>query len=493
MPSPDRSEALRRLDGNARRLRAAIAFARLLSDLDGEDESARQLADEAEAALAAGEEERRAIRRFVGPRAHERLREAEIGCSVLMRRLAAREATVSPAALRRALRRRSRLSPQELAELLEFLLDGSDRWTPERVDKIDLLITQLGRIPGSADSRPAGERLRQILAASQVMSHRPIGEFERTTFEGKLQAIAAEVEAADSLGQLIETGTVQRYRELKHRLGPLLLHPDLLGAIVETNHGLRRKIRRLNSRTLTGIFSVYQGIFEFGFKGGIDEQLRSEIDQLQRDFDRFEERVKQGELKLTELESVWDTLRSFSARLEQAAAEQPEPEPEPRHRAAENEQPPDNWLADDLMALLDLLRESDRKGWPAEFVSLPPREHFQIDTREVQAFRRLEAREDADRSLEAFLLKAAALRRVIKRAARKLAGIPDSETVSELPDFAIARAAVRLAESFLARYSQAVEQAVLDGDVEDAQRLQVLRMRLLRESAGIWLQVHQQS
>ncbi len=154
---------------------------------------------------------------------------------------------------------------------------------------------------------------------------------------------------------------------------------------------------------------------------------------------------------------------------------------------------PANWLSEDLMALLDLLRESDSKGWPAEFVSLPPREHFQIDAREVKAFRRLETREEADRALEAFLLKAAALRRVIKRSARKLAGAPDSDSLRELPDYAIARQAVRLSESFLARYSQAVEQAILDGDVEDARRLQILRMRLVRESAGIWLQVHQQS
>ena len=492
MSSRDRSEAIRRLEVVARRLRSAVAFARLLSELEEEDDNASPLAERAQAALAEIEEEQRAVSRFLGPRAFERLREAEIGCNVLLRQLGEREALVAPAALRRALRRWSRRPPHELVELLGFFLEESDRWTADRVDKVDLLLTQLVRLLGGSDSRPGGEQLSQILAASLRTSHRPIGELERSTFQRKLEAIAAEVDAADSLSRLIESGTIQRYRELKHRLGPLLLHPDLLSAIVETNQGLRRKIRRLNSRTLTGIFSVYQGIFEIGLRGGIDRGLRREIEQLQLDFDAFEERVKQNELKLTELEEVWGNLRSFSARLEEAAAERPEPEPEPR-RAADEEQVPANWLSEDLMALLDLLRESDSKGWPAEFVSLPAREHFQIDAREIKAFRRLETREEADRSLEAFLLKAAALRRVIKRSARKLAGAPDTDSLRELPDYAIARQAVRLSESFLARYAQAVEQAILDGDAEDARRLQILRMRLVRESAGIWLQVYEQT
>ena len=88
-----------------------------------------------------------------------------------------------------------------------------------------------------------------------------------------MKLISDEIEAAGSLRELIERGTVQRYRELKHRLGRLLLHPDLRPAILETNLGLERKIRRLNSRAVTGIFSVYQGIFEIGFRGSLAAPL----------------------------------------------------------------------------------------------------------------------------------------------------------------------------------------------------------------------------
>ena len=182
-------------------------------------------------------------------------------------------------------------------------------------------------------------------------------------------------------------------------------------------------------------------------------------------------------------------LHEAAAKQQEPPAE--EPGPAPTDAAAPPHEPSSDWLAEDLEALLDLLRESDHEGWPADMISLPAREGFQIDSREVLALRRLRQDEEADRSLENFLLQAAALRRAIKRAARQLAAAADSESLRELPEFARARDAVRLSESYLARYSLAIEQAVVDGDVEDAQRLQILRMRLVRESAGIWLQVYQ--
>jgi hypothetical protein len=306
------------------------------------------------------------------------------------------------------------------------------------------------------------------------------------------------VEAADSLTQLIESGTLKRYRALKHRLGRLLLHPDVLTMIIGTNRSLQSKIRRLNSRTVTGIFSVYQGIFDRGQRGGFDHELTQEIDQLHLEFDHFEQQVKRDEIRLTELERFWSNLTTLSARLDEAAsasldAGQPESTASAQAQGAPGALPgegPAGWLEEDLLALLDLLRENDRKGWPAEYVSFSPREEFQLEAREIQAFRRLGEDEVVDRALELFLLKAAALRRNIKRSARKLAGVSDREISRELPVFATAKQAVRLAESFLARYAQAVEQAILEGDVAEAQQLQILRMRLVRESAGIWLQVY---
>lgn len=497
MTSRDSSEAIRRFEQNSLRLRGAVALARLLTDLDRRDEDARELLERARSALAEGEQKRQTAGRFLGPRAYEQLREAERTSAALLEGLGRRAEKLSPGELRRALQRSPRRPRQELVDLLGYFLEDESRWTAAHVHKVDLLLTRLGRPSGRRSARPGGSGLEEALASLQPTGIRPVGEFERKTFARRLKAIGDEIEAADSLGELIEDGTLRRYRELKHRLGRLLLHPDLRPEILKTNLALEDKIQRLNSRAVTGIFSAYQGIFEIGFKGGIDEDLRGEIDQLQVDFDRFERRIHEEEVRLSELEAFWGNLRSLAARLHQAAAEQAEPtaeEPEPGRRAARRpHEPPDDWLAEDLQALLDILRESDREGWPTDLVSLPADEGFQIDGREVLALRRLRQDEEADQALETFLLEGAALRRAIKRAARQLATAASSASLRELPEFARARDAVSLSESYLARYSQAVEQAVVEGDVEDAQRLQILRMRLVRESAGIWLQVYQQS
>ena len=495
MTLPEKSEILRRFDQVGQRLDAALAFSRLLVELGAEE--AHQLVEEAQRALAKRQEERGAIQLFVGRKALRRVREAEIGCAVLLERLAERDRTVPPASLRQHLRRRLGANSQQLIDLLAFylLVDSGGPWDSDRVDKVDLLITRLSQRFTDSSTELDPERLRRVLRTLPAQGPATITRLEREAFEANLAGIQAGVEAADSLSQLLRDGTLQRYRDLKHRIGHLLLHPELLQAVIETNQQLQRKIERLNSRTLTGIFSTYQSIFDTGLKGRISPALRQEIDQLGGRFDQFEQRIKQREIRLTELEEFWSTLREISTRVDEAAVVEPPVEQPAEHPPTGMPAVADaseDWLTEDLMALLDLLREHDSKGWPADFVALSPGEEFELDPREIVAFRRLSKDEPIDRDVEMFLLKGAALRRCIKRSARALAKVSDVEIARELPVFAIARQAAQLAESFLTRYSQAVGRAILDGDAEEAQKLQLLRMRLVRESAGIWLQVHQQ-
>jgi hypothetical protein len=494
MPQTDQDELSRRFAQVADRLSGAIAFSRLLVESLGEeakDQDARRLADKAQAMLAQLEETRRSFKVFVGQRARLQVSEFEVGCDRLFEKLAVKDDALSPSSIRQHLRNRQGVEPPELADLLKFYLglEQGPAWSSQRVDKVDLLITQLNQRIGGSDAEQGSKRLRLILERHRSSEHPSLAEIELQTFRKNLETIRSEVEAADSLSQLIDSGTLHRYRRMKHRLGHLMLNPELLPEIITTNLRLQQKVGRLNSRAVNGIFSTYHGIFDIGITGKLDQQLKAELDQLHLDFDQFESSFQQGELRLTQLEKFWRTLKKLAERLEESMAQQPE-EPEPsRPPRSTPEEPGDEWLEEDLLALLDSLREHDRKGWPAEHITFSPREGFQIDRREIVAFRRVEE-DEADHSLDLFLLKAAALRRSIKRSARKLAKIADSETVRESPGFEIAQQAVLLAESFLARYSQAVDQAIMEGDASEAQRLQILRMRLVRESSGIWLQIH---
>ena len=499
MALPDKAELVERFDEVARQLSAVAAYSRLLTDLHKDDEDAQQMADQAAAALEDVQKGRAQLEIFAGRKALRQVREAEIGCAALLGRLASRDRALSPSTLRQHLRCRQDRDPRELAELLGFYLalEHKSQWSSDCADKVDLLLTRLSQ-HRSDSQRDLGPRLvSQVLSTSHPMVHAAITDLESQSFRRNLAAIQSAVEEADSLGQLIDSGILKQYRELKHRLGPLLLHPDLSAAILETNVALQRKIQRLNSRTVTGIFSTYQRIFDIRLQGRFDHELRERIDQLEENFVRFEQRIKEDDVPLAELEEFWRTLRGFSDHLteatEKAAAAQAQAQaqaPPPGTTGAAATQAEEDWLGESVMALLDLLRENDRKGWPPEYISFPREENFQLESREILAFRKLQDDKTADRSLEIFLLKAAALRRTIKNSARKLAGVGDAETYRGLPAFSVAQQAVQLTESFLARYAQAIEQSILDGDVEEAQKLQILRMRLVRESAGIWLQVH---
>jgi hypothetical protein len=115
---------------------------------------------------------------------------------------------------------------------------------------------------------------------------------------------------------------------------------------------------------------------------------------------------------------------------------------------------------------------------------------FRLEPREIVAFRRLGAKEDgADRNLESFLLWAAALRARSQEEIEEIRAILDDTVVTrEAPVFLRAKDTARLADLFVHRFDHEIAQTVMvGGSAEDARDLQVLKMRLVRESAGLWL------
>ena len=212
---PDKAEIVQRFAEIERRLDAAVAFSLLFTRLDGDDDTHR-LADRARAALADLQEARKAIDVFVGRNAIRRLRAAAVACAEVLRQLAERDRALPPSSLRRHLRQAARRAPHDLASLLSFYLhfDRESRWSSDRVDKVDLLLTELsqsfGDSPGSFDS----ERLNQILTAFYPTTYSAIPDLERRSFQRNLETIRSEVEAADSLSQLIDSGTLKSYRGL---------------------------------------------------------------------------------------------------------------------------------------------------------------------------------------------------------------------------------------------------------------------------------------
>ena len=118
---------------------------------------------------------------------------------------------------------------------------------------------------------------------------------------------------------------------------------------------------------------------------------------------------------------------------------------------------------------------------------------YRLEPREVVAFRRLGRQEDgSNRDLESFLLWAAALRSRTQEEIEEIRGILDDTAVTrDAPVFERAKLTARLADLFVHRFDHEIAQTVLAGGAgEEARELQVLKMRLVRESAGLWLLIY---
>jgi len=400
---------------------------------------------------------------------------------------------ISPSLLRQFFQRVKNYDEKILAQLVKFFIFScrTGSWEPDRVDKVDFLLTKLGEeSPGSFAMRDRS-RLREIFrglwAATGVNGVLP-GELEER--RKALDEIRQEVGRIDDFEQLADLRLVRRYRDFKHGLGNLLFEPELLLTVLETNLAMKSKVRQLYTQEERRIFSESQRIFELEREVPLDGQLDEDLTHFRREMERFERQLQDDNVRLEEMGSLRSQVQSLIPRLTvnsepaaAAAAPAPPAQPPAGRRA------PESLVAAHFDRVVRALESSNQDEAP-KAVTLQ-RELFplRLDPREVVAYRRLQGFEPAgDRELEQFLLESAALRVRINEEAEEITGILDDTSITrDTPVFARARVTCRGADVFLRRFDAAVDGAVLDGSVSEAQTLQVLRMRLMRDFSGLWL------
>jgi hypothetical protein len=98
---------------------------------------------------------------------------------------------------------------------------------------------------------------------------------------------------------------------------------------------------------------------------------------------------------------------------------------------------------------------------------------------------------EGDPELEQFVLDAAALRLRINQEAAEISELLDESSVTrEAPIFERARGTTRFADTIVQRFSSFIDAAVQESSFGEAQQLQLLRMRLIRDYSGLWLLVN---
>jgi hypothetical protein len=420
--------------------------------------------------------------------------------------LLAEDTRISPALLRQFFQRVKGYDEKILVQLVKFYIFGQSgtAWPPDRLDKADFLLTRLAEEGTSAAGIRDRNRLREVVQGLwPLFAGEPPGVPDPVSRRIAVEALRDEAAQAESLDALWTQRTIRRYRDLKHEYGDAMFEPDTLAAILDTNLTIKAKVRQLSAHEERRIFSESQLIFEM--ERGEGGASSGTLDQFRRDFERVEQQLQQDNLRLDDLHTLREKVRELAPRLgrpaESAVSVGPQPVVEkvrtsqfPGLGSGTEASPSDPLVAAPLEKIV-LALEGTRTADTAKAVALS-REIFplRLEPREVVAYRRLAGieamaeRPNGGKDLERFVIESAALRVRMNEQAEGIMGIlDDSSTQRDSPLFASARLTSRAADGYVRRFSQAIDLAVQDGDLVEAQAFQVLRMRLIRDYSGLWL------
>lgn len=393
-----------------------------------------------------------------------------------------------------------------LAQLVRFyiLTQQSATWQRSRLDKVDFLLTKLAEEPeqgGAPAALRSPPQLKEVLNGLWGMFGMTASPPEVSEAIREIDQVRLEVVQVNDFEDLNGRGFVRRFRDYKSQLGPLFFHPDILLAILETNLVIRNVIRGLYQREEQRIVAEYQRVFELEREAPVDTQLDLELAQFHEVIESFERQLQEKNLRLEDLANIRQQVRGLLPRLQGKMVDGPRSGeavrsgtfsfPSPTAAGGRGANAADELVGVYYQQIVHALEATDRDATPKAVTLMRDIYPLRLEPREVVAHRRLAGRAEGTRDLEFFLLEAAALRVRINEEAGEITGILDDTRITrEAPVFAQSRRTLRLADQFVRRFDHYLDQMVLAGDTVEAQAMQLLRMRLLRDYSGLWLLTH---
>jgi hypothetical protein len=499
----------RRYSDTSHRFRAAWTFHQFLQSLSkGAPQREDTLSPAFQSLYAELKEISQSLNIQESERVKNKLEQIDRRLGQLIEALEAEDNRVAPYFVRQFFRRVKTYDEKILTQLVKFYLyaQHGDSWPAERLDKIDFL---LARLSEEEDFQTGEPRLRDHRRLSEIFQglwsllglYAPGPEVldERRR---EIEAIKNQVPQVDSLDQLHELELIARYRAVKRGLGNLYFEPSILLLLQETNLALKGCVQSLYSREEGRIVAEYQRVFELEREVSVDSDLDRELVAFRQEIERFEEQLQSQELKLEDLAAIRQRVRALVPRLTavhrgfekpQTAKAMPMDSGDYIAAAADvaaesplNEQ--EELLGEYFRRLVNALRDIDPELHPERVILRPETFPFRLEPREVIAYRRLYGRSNCDRELEQFVLESAALRVRVNEEAQEISGLLDETSVTgDSIVYARARWTARTADSYLWRFQHLLDEAVLGGNINEARQIQLLRMRLMRDYAGLWI------
>jgi len=411
------------------------------------------------------------------------------------------DSKVPPHFLRQFFQRVKSYDRKILTQLVKFYLYAVNLggWDSDRIDKSDFLLSRLasdGADPTGKSRLKDRRELREALSALWRVLDR--SEPKDSLVEAHCRAVKElrkEIRAVTNLDDLGGQNLIPRFRELKHSLGDLFFHPALAEEILVTNNLLHNTINGMYKQEERRIISDYQRIFELEREVPQSGELESELSEFRQAVERFEVQLQGKQVSLQDLALIREQMRSLLPRLSEANQEELGLSVSPQTRpqaiinplTAESEGTPGE-LVPTLARIVNALEEVSPAATPKTVAVSREVYPFRLEPREVIAFRKLNNDPKCDRTMERFLLDAAAIRVMLNECAEEIKGILDETAVTgDGPAFRKARKFCTQADSFVRQFDHLIDRGLMANEVAEAHQLQISRMRLLRDYSGLWL------
>ncbi|MBI5280328.1 MAG: hypothetical protein HY858_01510 [Candidatus Solibacter usitatus] len=429
---------------------------------------------------------------------------------------------VPPSLLRRFFDRLRNQDEKVLMAIIKFYLDARPD-SEDRLDKLDLLFTRMAEIPrqdgGSfAREKHEIERLVQpLLLQRQVISSTPDNEVDIL-----LHAVAdlrTELLACRSFNELVQGGSLDRFRTLKRRLGETLLHPRLLPSLLDTTVAIKNRFRELWEDEESQIMDDTNRVIELkrqlaGHPELVNQELREALETFDLAHRKYDQARQDENLRREDIAQLRRTLNlileQFDTTLAPVAVTTPlsfsEPvsiddAPDPVESGASGDEhvphqietnlPVDPLLSEYLSKIVFALELVGRDKDPAEAVRAKELATLRLEPLEVAACRRVMEGQSREGALtgqrDRLLLHAAALRVRLDEEAREIDRLHRRGS-ERLPDL-IERATQSLqrAAEMERRFQWFIDDALYRGDTEHLEPMYRSRFRLLRAYSGLWL------
>jgi hypothetical protein len=234
-----------------------------------------------------------------------------------------------PSLLRKFFDHLKRQDEKILYSLVKFYL-LEDELEQDVFDKVDMLLTRLAEVSlenGTTKVRDRTELLNSFVHLQNLAAVTEVEAEEEKVLVATIRDLRSELDGIGDFDTLLKSGIVDRFRELKQRLGATALYAPILFEVVTTNVELKNRFQNLYEDEEARILEDTNRVFEIERyleknPGVSHEQLRNQIDEFRSSRERFDAGRKENNLRRKD---ILDLRRSMEGVLE---AFDPRKEPE---------------------------------------------------------------------------------------------------------------------------------------------------------------------